>query len=257
MNTYMTKNKISALDAIKYLFDGIKLSLSKECRMYVIIPIIVNFVILFSLGYTTFNYISGLISDIFKTFPEFLIFLAYIITAIIGLLIGFVSCYIFSTVATIIASPFYGLLADKVEMKLNGTQSDDMSLFDIIKDIPRIIKREARKQLFFLPLAFLGLIIYFVPVINILAPIYWFLLTAWMGSLQYTDYAYDNHKISFSDMQKDLKSNKLSTFTMGAFIAFALCIPVLNLIIPPAAVCAGTKYYLSLQKTTKLEFTRG
>ena len=74
---------------------------------------------------------------------------------------------------------------------------------------------------------------------------------------KYTDYAYDNHKISFSDMQRDLKSNKLSTFTMGAFIAFALCVPLLNLIIPPAAVCAGTKYYLSLQKTTKLEFSRG
>lgn len=257
MNNDMTSRKISALDAIKYLFDGIKLALSKECRLYVIIPIIVNFVILFSLGYATFSYISNLISDIFKAFPEFLIFLAYIITAILGLLIGFVSCYIFSTVATIIASPFYGLLADKVEMKLNGTHSDDMSLFDIIKDVPRIIKREARKQLFFLPLAFFGLIIYFIPLVNILAPVYWFLLTAWMGALQYTDYAYDNHKISFADMQRDLKSNKLSTFTMGAFIAFALCVPLLNLIIPPAAVCAGTKYYLSLQKTTKLEFSRG
>ena len=115
----------------------------------------------------------------------------------------------------------------------------------------------ARKQLFFLPLAFFGLIIYFIPLVNILAPVYWFLLTAWMGALQYTDYAYDNHKISFADMQRDLKSNKLSTFTMGAFIAFALCVPLLNLIIPPAAVCAGTKYYLSLQKTTKLEFSRG
>ena len=257
MNNDITARKISALDAISYLFEGIKMAFSKECRLYVIIPIIVNFIILFSLGYATFNYISNLISDIFKTFPEFLIFLAYIITAILGLLIGFVSCYIFSTVATIIASPFYGLLADKGEMMLNGTQSEDMSVFDIIQDIPRIIKREARKQLFFLPLAFLGLILYFVPVVKILSPVYWFLLTAWMGTLQYTDYAYDNHKISFSDMQRDLKSNKLSTFTMGAFIAFALCIPVINLIIPPAAVCAGTKYYLSLQKTTKLEFSRG
>lgn len=257
MNNEITERKISALDAISYLCEGIKMALSKECRLYVMIPIIVNFVILFSLGYATFNYISNIVSNIFKEFPEFLIFLAYIITAILGLLIGFVSCYIFSTVATIIASPFYGLLADKVEMKLNGTQSDNMSFFDIIKDIPRILKREARKQLFFLPLAFLGLIIYFVPVVNILSPVYWFLLTAWMGTLQYTDYAYDNHKISFADMQRDLKSNKLSTFTMGAFIAFLLCIPVLNLIIPPAAVCAGTKYYLSLQKTTKLEFSRG
>lgn len=40
---------------------------------------------------------------------------------------------LFSTVATIIASPFYGLLADKVEALINGTHGDDMGVVDLLK----------------------------------------------------------------------------------------------------------------------------
>ena len=74
-----------------------------------------------------------------------------------------------------------------------------------------------------------------------------------MGALQYTDYAYDNHKISFSLMMSDLKNNTIPTFTIGAVIAFLLGIPVLNILIPPAAVCAGTKYYVEMQKNNSLK----
>lgn len=87
-----------------------------------------------------------------------------------------------------------------------------------------------------------------IPVINVFSPIAWFLLTAWMGALQYTDYAYDNHKISFTLMMNDLKTHTIPTFTIGATVAFLLGIPVLNILIPPAAVCAGTKYYVEMQK---------
>lgn len=144
--------------------------------------------------------------------------------------------------------PFYGLLADKAERIINGTHGDDMTVFELIKDIPRILKRELRKQLFFLPLALLCLVISFVPVINIISPVLWFVLTSYFGCLQYADYSYDNHKISFNQMQQDLKGSFLSSFCMGAVIALSLSIPLLNLFVPAAAVCAGTRYFVSLQK---------
>ena len=245
-------DNISITETINYLSQGIKLALSKECRLYIIIPVTVNLVLMSILGYFLFTSIKDWVFGLVDMWPDFLIFLAYIFSAIFAILIIFVGCYLFSTIATIIASPFYGLLADKVEMKLNGTQSDDMGFIDIIKDIPRILKREFQKQLFFIPLAFLCLIVTFIPVINIISPVLWFLLTSWMGCLQYCDYAYDNHKISFSLMKKDLKHNSLPTFTFGALVSLALPVPILNILIPPAAVCAGTCYYLEMQKRYNL-----
>ena len=102
--------------------------------------------------------------------------------------------------------------------------------------------------MFFLPLAVLCLIVSFIPGINLIAPVLWFGLTAWMGCLQYCDYAYDNHKIPFNSMQRDLKNNPLATLSFGTVIALSLSVPILNILIPPAAVCAGTKYYLEIQK---------
>ena len=212
-------HEITISEAITYIFTGLKLALSKECRLYIIIPLIVNVLFMSTLG----------------------------------IMIIFVCGYFFSTVATIIASPFYGLLADKVEALINGTHGDDMGVVDLLKDIPRILAREFKKQLFFLPLALICLVISIIPVINVFSPIAWFLLTAWMGALQYTDYAYDNHKISFTLMMNDLKTHTIPTFTIGATVAFLLGIPVLNILIPPAAVCAGTKYYVEMQKVNSLK----
>ena len=130
-----------------------------------------------------------------------------------------------------------------------------MGVVDIIKDIPRILLRECKKQMFFLPLAFICLMITIIPFLNFLSPFLWFALTSWMGCLQYVDYAYDNHKITFTMMQKDLRNNMLPTFTIGASIAVCLCVPVLNILIPPAAVCAGTKYFVELQK--RYQITKG
>ncbi|MBO6257897.1 MAG: sulfate transporter CysZ [Succinivibrio sp.] len=244
---------ISPGESLKLLGDGLKIALSKECRLYIIVPIIFNFFILTAVGLCLYYNLTDFVNETTSgLLPDWLSFLAPLVEPLIAFLLAaliiFLSVYFFSTLATVIASPFYGLLADKVEKMLNNTQSEDLGFKGIIRDIPRIIKREIRKQLFFWPRALLCCVVSFIPVINAVAPLCWFLLSAWMCCLQYTDYAYDNHKISFMTMRHDLAANKTATVFFGGIIAVGMIIPVLNLLLPPAAVCAGTKYYLLAQK---------
>lgn len=248
--------EISVFHMVSYLGTGLKLALSKECRLFVIIPIIINFFVLALGGYAVFYGISAFLQHYLDMLPEWLTFLSYIIWFFLVLTIGFVFCYIFSTVATIIASPFYGILAEKAEGLIRGAPfaaGADDSLAAILKDVPRIIKRELQKMAYYLPRVLGCLIISFIPVVNVIAPLLWFLLAAWMMCIQYVDYPYDNHKISFADMKKDLKQQRLASFAMGAVISLAMTVPILNLVIPPAAVCAGTKYYVELQKRYTLD----
>ena len=242
-----TPQNITVSQVLSFLGDGLRIAVSRECRIYVIIPILFNLALMSLAGYWLFTYLNSLIFYLFNMWPDFLIFLAYIISCLMAASIIFVACYFFSTVATILASPFYGLLADKVEMKLNGTKSEDLGFGGVIRDIPRIIRRELKKQMFFIPRALLCLVVMFIPLLNVISPVLWFLLTSWMGCLQYCDYAYDNHKIDFAVMRRDLAQNNLATLSFGALVAIAISVPVLNLIVPPAAVCAGTKYYLSIK----------
>ena len=240
--------KITPGQTLGFLSEGLSLALSDKCRLYILVPVLINLVLMSLGGYAVYAYTSSLLESLQELLPSFLSFLTAILSFIVVLFVIFAGCYCFSTIATIIASPFYGLLADKAERIINGTHGDDMTVFELIKDIPRILKRELRKQLFFLPLALLCLVISFVPVINIISPVLWFVLTSYFGCLQYADYSYDNHKISFNQIEQDLKGSFLSSFCMGAVIALSLSIPLLNLFVPAAAVCAGTRYFVSLQK---------
>lgn len=251
-----TNQELSVFAAIGYLGTGLKLALSPQCRLFVIIPIIINIIVLATGGYFVFTSIKGFLSGYLDVLPQWLSFLSYILWFILFCTVGFVFCYIFSTVATIIASPFYGILAEKAEAQVRGApfaQTSDDGLADIIKDVPRILKRELQKMGFYLPRVLLCLVITIIPVVNIIAPVCWFLLAAWMMSVQYCDYPYDNHKISFAEMRHDLSLHRMCTFSFGAVIAFAMTIPVLNLLVPPAAVCAGTKYYVEMRKRYTLD----
>lgn len=250
-----TNQEINALQSLSYLVDGLRLAISPHCRLFVIIPIIINSIVLLLGGYFVFQAIYGMLQSYLDMIPEWLSFLSYIVWFLLMASVGFAFCYIFSTIATIIASPFYGLLAEKAEQVIRGVESvtPDEGMSAIIKDVPRILKRELQKMGFYLPRLLVCLIITVIPGVNLIAPICWFLLAAWMMSIQYVDYAYDNHKISFAQMRHDLAQQRLATFSMGAIISLAMTIPFLNLLIPPAAVCAGTKYYVEIQKHFTLD----
>lgn len=245
-----TNQEISTLSSLGYLFDGLKLAISPQCRLFVIIPIIINSIVLFLGGYFVFQAIYSMLQSYLDMLPEWLSFLSYLVWFLLMTTIGFAFCYVFSTIATIIASPFYGLLAERAEKVIRNVDSvtPDEGLDAIVKDIPRILKRELQKMGFYLPRLIACIIVTCIPGINLVAPICWFLLAAWMMSIQYVDYAYDNHKISFAQMRHDLAQQRLATFSMGAIISLAMTIPFLNLFIPPAAVCAGTKYYVEIQR---------
>ncbi len=58
-----------------------------------------------------------------------------------------------------------------------------------MKDIPRIMKREWQKLARYLPRAIVLLLLYFIPGVGqTVAPVLWFLFSAWMLAIQYCDY---------------------------------------------------------------------
>ncbi len=190
--------------------------------------------------------------------PDFLMVISYIISWLLILVVVIIGCYFFSTIAAIIASPFYSLLAERAEQILDAKDGfavipdKDQSIFDsvknIVKDIPRCFWREFKKLLYQIPRFLVCVLISVIPIINTVAPISWFLFSAWMAAVQYCDYAYDNHKIPFMVMRRDLRINPTGTLCLGAIIAFGITLPLINLFVPAFAVCAGTRYYHEIKR---------
>jgi len=118
-------------------------------------------------------------------------------------------------------------------------------MISLIKDLPRILKRELQKLANYLLWAIPILLSYFIPVIGqSVTPIVWFLFTAWQINIQYADYAFDNHKVSYARMCQLLKQHKADNLLFGILISFFTMVPLLNLIIMPIAVCGATAMWV-------------
>jgi CysZ protein len=107
-------------------------------------------------------------------------------------------------------------------------------------EVPRAILREISKLLYYLPMALFVLIATFIPVLNAVSPLLWFLLGAWMMSLQFLDYPMDNHRLSFNDVKEAARERRLSSMGFGGLVALCTGIPVVNFFIVPAAVVGAT-----------------
>lgn len=115
----------------------------------------------------------------------------------------------------------------------------------LLKDLPRIMKRELQKLGYYLPRALGLLLLYFIPGFGqIVAPVLWFLFSAWMLSVQYCDYPFDNHKVSFPHMRTALRRHKVANMQFGAMVSLFTMIPILNLVIMPVAVCGATAMWV-------------
>lgn len=138
-----------------------------------------------------------------------------------------------------------GLLAEQLEARLTGATPPDTGIFGIMKDVPRIMKREWQKFAWYLPRAIVLLILYFIPGIGqTVAPVLWFLFSAWMLAIQYCDYPFDNHKVPFKEMRTALRTRKITNMQFGALTSLFTMIPVLNLFIMPVAVCGATAMWV-------------
>jgi len=224
-----------------YLVRGAKLLKHPSLRLFVLIPLLVNIVIFGGLIWYGLSYLTEMMEDWLSVIPDWLDFIKWIIWPLVGLTVSLVTGYLFTAVALIIASPFNALLAEKAEELVTGKPVDSLEgLGAALAAMPRGILRELSKLLYYIPMAVFVLVLTFIPGLNAVAPVLWFLLGAWMMSIQFVDYPMDNHQLSFADVKEAVRSRRLSSMGFGGVVALCTGIPVVNFFVVPAAVVGAT-----------------
>lgn len=230
-----------------YLLRGLQMLPHPSIRHFVLIPLLVN-ILLFSgaiwLLMSQFDsWVDYLLTQLLPDW-EWLSFLRYVLWPLLALVVLVVVYYTFTLVANLIAAPFNGLLSEKVENSLRGVRSADEGWQAVLALVPRTLARELAKIAYYLPRVLLLLVLTFVPVVGLISPLLWFLFGAWMMSIQYCDYPMDNNKVSFAQMKLLLKEKRLTSVGFGGLIQLGMMVPLLNLILMPAAVVGATLYWV-------------
>ncbi|MDP7591307.1 MAG: sulfate transporter CysZ [Litorilituus sp.] len=240
--SFSQSNQALANSGSGYFFKGFELITLKGIRRFVFIPLLIN-LILFSVAfYFMFIELNNYMSALMAWLPEWLSWLSVVLWPLALITILVIFSFLFSTAANWLAAPFNGLLSEKIENILLGQPALKSSSLEVIKDIPRTLAREWAKLAYYLPRAIgFFLIMWILPVIG---QIIWFLFVSWMMAVQYNDYPFDNHKISFSVMKQTLKQHQGLTYSFGVSVAIFAMLPIINLIIMPVAICGATALWV-------------
>jgi len=230
-----------------YLVRGLKMLPDPQIRPFVLVPLLTNIILFVAAIWMLFSNFGGWVDSLISTFLpdwEWLQLLHYLLWPLMALLVIVFVYYGFSIVANLIAAPFNGFLSEKVEKRLRGDVIQDEGWQAVLALVPRAIGRELAKLAYYLPRLLFLLVLSFIPVINIVAPLLWILFGAWMMAIQYCDYPMDNNKVSFKNMKNMLKADRLTSLGFGGLIQVGMMIPILNLILMPAAVVGATIYWV-------------
>lgn len=227
-----------------YLLRGYRLMQEPRLRRYVAIPLFLNLSIcgfLFGFG---FEIVADWIRQLLALLPAWLNFLRWLLWPLATLLVLTIAVYLVSICANIVAAPFNTLLAEKTEQLLTGVIAPESSLLKAVGDAPRSIGKELGKILHYLTRALLVLVLTLLPPLYPIAPLLWFALGAWMLALEYCDYPLDNHRYSLAQVRHCIGGERLTSYGFGSAILLGSMLPLLNLLIMPAAVCGATLYWL-------------
>lgn len=230
-----------------YLLRGFRLLLNPSLRRFILIPILVNlllFIVLTALLVQQFGYLLNLMM---VYLPSWLEFLAWILLCLVALFVVLVYGYSFSLVTNVIAAPFYGFLAERTEELVTGKKPEGETLLQMI---PRTMLRELRKIWYFV---WRGLLVFLLALIPVLGPLIVVLWAAWSMSIQYSDYAADNHQWPFRKLRQSLGSCGQSSIGFGALVMLGTMVPLLNILVIPAAVIGGTLLWLEELEGLRLQ----
>lgn len=229
----------------QYLGEGLKLVLSPGLRLFVLLPLTINLVLFIGIISVALQQFGGWVDTFMPSLPSWLAFLEYLLWPLFVVLVLLMVFFTFTLLATIIAAPFNGFLAEKVETVVRGEDTfPPFSWAELLAMVPRTLSREMRKLSYFLPRALGLLILSFIPVVNLIAAPLWVLFGIWMMAIQYIDYPADNNKMSWQDMLAWLREKRWQSLGFGGATYLALLVPGLNVLMMPAAVAGATLFWV-------------
>jgi CysZ protein len=218
-------------------------------RHFVVIPLLINLVLFAAVigyGATQFEAFLEWLHSFLPTWLEWLRWLLWPIFTLTAALIVF---FLFTPIANLIGAPFNALLAEKLELQLTGqTPEDGKGFKDLLSEVYLALKNELKKLVYLLVWTIPLLILFVIPGINLLAPLVWFVFSAWMLALEYADYPMGNHRLAFQEERRLLKKNLSLTLGFGSAVALITTIPILNFLVMPAAVAGATAMWVSKLK---------
>ncbi|MAC98852.1 MULTISPECIES: sulfate transporter CysZ [Pseudomonas] len=223
-----------------YLKEGWRTLRQPGLRRLVLIPLVLNLILFSALIGWGIQQFDLWMTRLMPQLPDWAAFVEWLLWPLFALVVLLVLFFGFSVVANIIASPFYGILAEKIAEQERNEVSPPTGWRDIAMLVPHSVGRELRKLRYYLPRMVALLLLTLIPVVNLIASPLLLAFGVWMMAVQYIDYQADNDKVGFRDMLRWMQTRRSLSLGFGLPVYVGMLIPLVNLLVMPTAVAAST-----------------
>jgi CysZ protein len=232
---------LSSISGFFLPFQGLRLVFSPGLRRFVIVPLLANLLVFGALAYTGAHYFDAFM-DAWLPSQEWLQFLRWLLWLLFALVYAVILFFGFTLIANLIAAPFNGILAARVEERLTGQppQEEEPSL---LKAIVPAVAAELGKIFYLISRALPLALLLLIPGVNVIAGVAWLIFGAWFLAIEYGDYPMANHLLKPAVQRQRLRRKRLKSLAFGAGVTVMMLTPVLQFAAMPAAVAGATRFW--------------
>jgi CysZ protein len=183
------------------------------------------------LGYHS---VSALIHQFIPDWLSWLNWILWPLFFISFLVVGF---FTFTLLANLIAAPYYSQLSAKTlqiiskQSVAGAEQPWDKVFFGELRRVGYLLIR-------ILPL----LLLFVIPVVNLIAPVLWAVFAAWGIAMEFMAYPLESQGLPFPEQKQFLQQSRWGVLSFGGVTGLGLTLPIINLLIGQAAVIGATIY---------------
>ncbi|MFL5782999.1 MAG: EI24 domain-containing protein [Bacteriovoracaceae bacterium] len=170
-----------------------------------------------------------------------------ILTGILILFVFLLMMWTFVIVVGLIASPFNSMLSSRIETILAGKpvgEDRKKTLSEMASSLGKTFKNELKKLVFIALVAGIAFVLNLFPLFY---PVGVFLVAV-LFAVQFVDYSWSRHDMSFGECVGDVFRNIIPYSVSGFLFLLAVSIPIINAFIPAFATSYFTVLWLKRQK---------
>ena len=227
------------LAGARCLWQGLLLLSRPGLRRWAVAPVLISAALFGVLTMALGNELLALLApEAGDTLP----WLRWLVWVGLGLA-GLMACgFLLALLAGLVAAPFLSQLTAAVEHHLDpGTLQAPPA--NIWQEFLRGMAAEWRKVKYMLPLLGLPLVVILIPGLNLLAPLCWFGVGAWLLAVEFVDYPCAHRGQPFPAVRHLLRQHRRPAFGFGGAVSLLSTVPLLNCLLLPAAVAGACVFY--------------
>jgi len=229
-----------------YPFKSIKLFFKHPKLIgYSIVPMVINLIIYGAIFFYTFNWITEKSSDaIENNVNSNILFeiIQYFLTVFYFFIVLVICYFLFIILGGIVSAPFNEKISAYIEDNIYNKKTERNLPF--LPDTVQSIAAELKKIAFYLSFIIPLFLINFIPMIgSVISFVFGTGFSFFFNALDFMDYPLTRRMAGFREKLKVVNSKKMLSYGFGAMAFILTFLPVINVLMNPILVAAGTSLF--------------